>query len=41
VWEVVNITIRKMNKHVAKLSREAADARRMIEEALRFFFQFS
>merc|ERR1719153_1728436 len=33
VWEVVNITIRKMNKHVAKLSREAADARRMIEDS--------
>eukprot|EP00090_Calanus_glacialis_P015780 TRINITY_DN2485_c0_g1_i1.p1 TRINITY_DN2485_c0_g1~~TRINITY_DN2485_c0_g1_i1.p1 ORF type:complete len:790 (+),score=272.47 TRINITY_DN2485_c0_g1_i1:36-2405(+) len=33
VWEVVNITIRKMNKHVAKLSREASDARRMIEDS--------
>merc|ERR1712142_480949 len=28
IWEVVNITIRKMNKHVAKLSKEAAEARR-------------
>merc|ERR1719342_914332 len=33
IWEVVNITIRKMNKHVAKLSKEAAEARRMIEDS--------
>merc|ERR1712142_698214 len=33
IWEVVNITIRKMNKHVAKLSKEASDARRMIEDS--------
>jgi len=33
VWEVVNITIRKMNKHVAKLSKEAAEARRLIDDS--------
>ena len=33
IWEVVNITIRKMNKHVTKLSKEASEARRMIEDS--------
>jgi len=33
IWEVVNITIRKMNKHVSKLSKEASEARRMIEDS--------
>ena len=33
IWEIVHITIRKMNKHVAKLSKEATEARRMIEDS--------
>merc|ERR1712127_552780 len=33
IWEIVHITVRKMNKHVAKLSKEAAEARRMIEDS--------
>lgn len=33
VWEIIHLTIRKMNKHVCKLSREAGDARRMIEDS--------
>merc|ERR1712059_227495 len=33
IWEVVHITIRKMNKHVAKLSKEATEARRLIEDS--------
>jgi len=33
VWEVVHITIRKMNKHVAKLSREAGEARRLLDDS--------
>merc|ERR1712098_738385 len=33
LWEIINITIRKMNKHVSKLSKEASEARRMIEDS--------
>merc|ERR1719178_430056 len=33
LWEIINITIRKMNKHVSKLSKEAFEARRMIEDS--------
>merc|ERR1719357_208434 len=33
IWEIVHITIRKMNKHVAKLSKEATEARRLIEDS--------
>jgi nuclear cap-binding protein subunit 1 len=33
IWEIVHITIKKMNKHVAKLSKEATEARRMIEDS--------
>ena len=33
VWEILHLTIRKMNKHVNKLSREATDARKMIEDS--------
>lgn len=33
VWEILHLTIRKMNKHVNKLSKEAADARKMIEDS--------
>jgi len=33
VWEVVHITIRKMNKHVAKLSKEASEARSLLEDS--------
>ena len=33
IWEIINITIRKMNKHVWKLSNEASEARRMIEDS--------
>jgi nuclear cap-binding protein subunit 1 len=33
LWEIVHITIRKMNKHVAKLSIEATNARRLIEDS--------
>jgi len=32
-WEMLHLTIRKMNKHVNKLSKEASEARRMIEES--------
>ena len=32
-WEVLHLTIRKMNKHVNKLSKEASDARKMIEDS--------
>jgi len=32
-WEMLHLTIRKMNKHVNKLSKEATEARRMIEES--------
>jgi len=32
-WEMLHLTIRKMNKHVGKLSKEATEARRMIEES--------
>lgn len=32
-WEMLHLTIRKMNKHVNKLSKEAAEARRMIEDS--------
>jgi len=33
IWEIVHLTIRKMNKHVAKLQRDASDARRQIEDS--------
>ena len=33
IWEIINITVRKMNKHVSKLSKEASEARRMIEDS--------
>jgi nuclear cap-binding protein subunit 1 len=33
IWEIVHITIRKMNKHVSKLSKEASEARRLIEDS--------
>merc|ERR1719471_2005405 len=33
IWEIINITIRKMNKHVTKLSKEASEARKMIEDS--------
>ena len=33
LWEIVHITIKKMNKHVAKLSKEATEARRLIEDS--------
>merc|ERR1711953_381391 len=33
IWEIINITIRKMNKHVSKLNKEASEARRMIEDS--------
>jgi len=33
VWEILHLTIRKMNKHVNKLSKEASDARKMIEDS--------
>merc|ERR1739844_363494 len=32
-WEMLHLTIRKMNKHVNKLSKEASEARRMIDES--------
>jgi len=32
-WELLHLTIRKMNKHVGKLSKEASDARKMIDES--------
>lgn len=32
-WEMLHLTIRKMNKHVNKLNREAVDARRMIDDS--------
>eukprot|EP00093_Oithona_nana_P005774 05774.XXX_103188_96932_1 [CDS] Oithona nana genome sequencing. len=31
-WEILHLTIRKMNKHVNKLSKEASDARKMIND---------
>merc|ERR1740123_3006518 len=33
VWEILHLTIRKMNKHVNRLSREASDARKMIDDS--------
>ena len=33
VWEILHLTIRKMNKHVSRLSKEASDARKMIEDS--------
>ena len=33
VWEILHLTIRKMNKHVNKLSKEATDARKMIDDS--------
>ena len=33
VWEILHLTIRKMNKHVSKLSKEATDARKMIDDS--------
>ena len=33
VWEILHLTIRKMNKYVNKLSKEASDARKMIEDS--------
>merc|ERR1711936_665324 len=33
VWEILHLTIRKMNKHVARLGKEASDARKMIEDS--------
>ena len=33
VWEILHLTIRKMNKHVNKLGKEATDARKMIEDS--------
>ena len=32
-WELLHLTIRKMNKHVNKLGKEASDARKMIDES--------
>ena len=32
IWEILHLTIRKMNKHVNKLNKEANDARKMIED---------
>ena len=32
-WEMLHLTIRKMNKHVNKLNKEANDARKMIENS--------
>merc|ERR1712228_854234 len=32
IWEILHLTIRKMNKHVNKLSKEASDARKMIND---------
>ncbi len=32
-WEILHLTIRKMNKHVNKLSKEATEARKMIEDS--------
>lgn len=31
-WEILHLTIRKMNKHVNKLNKEANDARKMVED---------
>merc|ERR1719427_2255069 len=31
IWEIVHLTIRKMNKHVAKLQKDASEARKAIE----------
>ncbi len=33
VWEMLHLTIRKMNKHVNRLNKEANDARKMIEDS--------
>ncbi len=33
VWEILHLTVRKMNKHVNRLNREANDARKMIEDS--------
>jgi len=33
VWEILHLTIRKMNKHVNRLGREASDARKMIDDS--------
>jgi len=33
VWEMLHLTVRKMNKHVNKLSKEASDMRKQIEDS--------
>ena len=33
VWEMLHLTVRKMNKHVNRLNKEAGDARKMIEDS--------
>ena len=33
IWEIVHLTIRKMNKHVSKLQKEASEARKQIEDS--------
>jgi len=33
IWEIVHLTIKKMNKHVTKLQKEASEARKLIEDS--------
>lgn len=35
VWEIMHATIKKMNKHVAKLQKEVEDAKDRLEAAQR------